>query len=127
MRFHIGCSFRPKNLLKFIFPFLLGLLAMFGIDQVNAQVRDDFTYNYTIEPFEMNDLTCGVNKSFQEIADYVNENIQEGQNYYIFVSFNNGVVNGMRVYLQTTNFQRNRTNAWRYFSSWSFGYYGVGM
>ena len=30
MRFHLGCSFRPKLKLKYLLPIGLGLLALFG-------------------------------------------------------------------------------------------------
>lgn len=50
MRFHIGCSFRPKNLLKYLFPFLLGVLAMLGIDSVSARTTNiNYDSKYQIE------------------------------------------------------------------------------
>lgn len=93
MRFHIGCSFRPKNLLKFIFPFLLGLLAMFGIDHVNAQTRtiyERFNYNWYMELGDYSELLNTTIPGLEYSPTTLNEYLKSFwalDNDYVFYSY----------------------------------------
>lgn len=84
MRFHFGISFRSRNLKKFIFPFLIGLLSYFGFSYFNlfsvyAYGNLESYYNLEVEEIDFN------NESFGDYTyqDLLNIGLEDYDNYYI--------------------------------------------
>ena len=69
MRFHVGFTFRPKNIIKFLIPILIGIGAYFGFPsifgfiKVNALVNLNTKFDFTIDE----DLTSSVIANYQNI------------------------------------------------------------
>lgn len=83
MRFHVGFSFRLKNLVKFIIPILIGIGAYFGlpvlfgfIPKANALVNLNTSYDFTINE----DLSSSLTDTYNTII----EDLKDNQNGYTF-------------------------------------------
>ena len=96
MRFHIGCSFKPKNLLKYLFPFLLGVLTMLGIDSVSARTTNinyDSKYQVELGNYEevFSTTIPGLEYSISTLNTYLNSLSTESNpfGYFSYISYIN--------------------------------------
>ena len=74
MRFHMGISFRLKTLKRFLLPFLIGVLAYFGISsfnimQVHAYNSTSTFYNFEYTEIDFDDIQTDGDYSFKDILD----------------------------------------------------------
>lgn len=101
MRFHFGISFRLRNLKKFIFPFLIGLLSYFGFSYFNllsvfALDNFDSYYDYTYEELDFSSMTIR-DTNIQDIIDSFN---LTNDNYYLVPVYSkNNNINFLYFYL----------------------------
>lgn len=93
MRFHMGFSFRLRDLKKFIFPIILGLLAylgfggLFGFIQVNALANYDTKYNLNYNNFYESYTNYHANDSLTFILYNMISYYREHNQYYdIFIT-----------------------------------------
>lgn len=112
MRFHIGCSFRLKNILKFIVPVIIGLCAYFGFNVLNvfALYDDSKIINLTF-PINLIDLETPVpnlNKNIGEVVEELSSLATENNKNIVFtLGFSDSGYYGLTVYVNSQNYFNN--------------------
>lgn len=103
MRFHMGVSFRLKTLKRFLLPFLIGVLAYFGISsfnimQVHAYNSTTTFYRYQYDEIDWDDIQTNGDYSFQDILNIT----QIPSSYYYIDSY---VVRDLNVSTNVDNYR----------------------
>lgn len=129
MRFHFGISFRWNTIKKFLFPFLIGLLAYFGFSSgifenlhlpfltlTKVHAYSNYDTSYTIEPFDWDTYLSSVNCGGEILKDVIDDFIDNYDNTYfeafIYSDYSQDLTDGnygsrFYIYLIPKNHNRN--------------------
>lgn len=130
MRVHFGFSFRLKNILKFLLPFVIGFLAYFGFNIIGvfADYKSEQKLNivFNTNDYDLTQTIPGLNKSiletYQELKSLAT---QKGKNYFFTIETDENNILVLRCYFNTYTYSSGMAMSVQQVSPGSFDVWNV--